>query len=113
MVDRHFLLKRRALARCVLALYVLLGIASPVAHAQLDRGRKTTPHVETQKAACPDHDPLSCSSCRIGTLPATPAADVSIPDVGEGTILAVPWLATVRAVPAVHSPLGARAPPLR
>jgi hypothetical protein len=96
----------------LLALYGLLGIAAPVAHAQLEAGRRATTHVEAQSVPCEAHDELSCSTCRIAS-PVVPVASAVL------SLTAVPCVFTSNAVPAdqlVHrftaAPLGARAPPL-
>jgi len=103
---------RRRIARALLAFYVLAGIVLPAAHAQAAAGHAPTTHVETPTTPCSAHDELNCPVWRAST---------SVPPVGAATApLVVPAVDThvapahplIVTRSAVHSPLGARAPPL-
>lgn len=103
---------RRRASQALFAFYVAFGIALPVAHAQAAAGKPSTTHVEAQTTPCSDHNELNCPVWRASTSVApvgTGAAPVAMP---AADTIVVPTQPLVVTRSAVHSPLGARAPPL-
>jgi hypothetical protein len=105
---------RRRSATGLLALHILAAIAVPAWHAQGQAvfGHVGS-HVETQDAPCPAHADLDCLVCRHMAAGA-PLATGFVPfTVRAGHTTPAPARPDSFAPSAVHSSLGARAPPLR